>query len=337
MAKYLAYVTQVDGKVENSIMDGLEFIDWKKHALTDSVVFVKPNFTFPTYSEGITTNPILLKTLLEKLKDRSDTVIVGESNGGNYSFTAEEAFQGHNMYNICRDVGVDLVDLSKLPSKFVQSTIQGKKVKVQLPELLLKSVDCFVTVPTLKVHVMTRVSLGMKNLWGCYPDTMRGLHHQNLAYKLAFIAKLLNPKITIIDGLYGLDGHGPMFGTPVKTNLIIASNNVVVADTLGTKLMKLPLKKVKHIEIAEKEGIGTTKLENVMFNRDWKQYCRQFHLRKTFLDNASALLFYSDALAKLVMDSPFSPLIYRLAGSLRTAEETATVNQLNNKNCAENI
>lgn len=326
--QYLAFIDKVNENLERSVLEGLEFINWKKYVMTDSVVFVKPNFTFPYYKEGITTSPILLNTLLEKLRDRSSKVIVGESNGGNYSFTAEESFQGHDMYEICRNLGVELVNLSRLPARFIESKVQGKKVKVQLPELLLKDVDCFISVPALKVHVMTQVSLGMKNLWGCYPDTMRGLYHQNLAHKLVLLAKLLNPKITIIDGLYGLDGHGPMFGDPTKTDLIIAANNVVVADTLGTQIMKMPLKKVEHIQLAEKEGIGTTKLATVNINESWEQYCRQFHFRKTLLDNASKLLFQSDVAARLVMDSPFTPIIYRMAGRLRSADEKATVSQL---------
>lgn len=31
----------------------------------------------------------------------------------------------------------------------------GKRVKVQLPNLLLDGIDCFISVPVLKVHVMT--------------------------------------------------------------------------------------------------------------------------------------------------------------------------------------
>jgi uncharacterized protein (DUF362 family) len=284
---------------------------------------------FPSYSKGVTTSPELLRNLLEKLKNRASSVIVGESNGGNHSFTAEDAFQGHNMYKICRDVGVDLVNLSKLPCRFVESKIQGKKVKVQMPELLLNDIDCLISVPTLKVHVMTYISLGMKNLWGCYPDTMRGLHHQNLAYKLVLLAKYLKPRITIIDGLYGLDGHGPMFGTPVEMKLILASDNVVVADTLGTHIMEQPLKRIRHIELAEKECLGTTKLDKVRINMDWKVYCRPFYLRRTLLDNASSLLFQSDAAAKLVMASSLTPLIYRVAGMLKSPEEKTLANQLN--------
>lgn len=323
-----AYITEVNEGLKRSLLDSLEFISWKKYLKKDSVVFVKPNFTFPRYKEGVTTSPELLRSLLEIVKNRSGNIILGESNGGNHSFKTEEAFRGHRMYEICKEIGVELVNLSNLPSKSVESEIQSKKVKVQLPKMLFEKVDCFISVPVLKVHVMTGVSLGLKNLWGCYPDTMRCLHHQNLDCKLALMAKLLNPKITVIDGLYGLDGHGPMFGDPIKTDLILVSNNVVVADALGAMIMGVPLEKAKHIMVAEKEGIGTTNLENVKVNTDWRQFRRHFQIRKTLLDRASSLLFQSDIAAKFVMDSRFTPFVYKLAGTLRSPEEKTIADQM---------
>ena len=324
---YSAYIIEIDNLKED-LIKSLEFIDWKKQVKNDSTVFVKPNFTFPYYKEGITTSPELLKNLLEIIKGRADNVILGESDGGNHSFTADRAFEGHNMYEICKEAGVELVNLSKLPSIFIEDKIRGEKVKVQLPKLLLEEIDCFISVPVLKVHVMTGVTLSIKNLWGCYPDTMRCLHHQNLGYKLALITKLLDPKIVVIDGIYALDEHGPMYGEPVRMNLILAANNPVVADALGAEIMGIPLEKAKHILVAERGGIGTTNLRDVKINDAWEQFKRQFQIRKTLLDRASWLLFNNDALAKLVISSPFTPLIYKVAGMLRTSEEKEVTNQM---------
>jgi len=329
---YSAAIAKVNGELRQNLLKCLEYVNWKEYVKKDSVVFVKPNFTFSQYKEGVTTSPWLLKCLLEILKDRSGELIVGESDGGNHSFKAEEAFKGHQMYKICREVGAELVNLSKLPSKFIKSKVQGKWVKIQLPEILLEKVDCFISVPVLKVHVVTGVSLGLKNLWGCYPDTMRCLHHQNLDYKLALMAKLLDPKITIVDGLYGLNEHGPMFGKPVRMDLILTSNNVVVADALGAMIIGIPLKKARHILIAEREGIGTTNLEDVRINVDWRLYRRQFQIKKTLIDRASSLLFNSDIIAKLVMDSFLTPLAYAIASVLRSPEEKAIANHLRTKN-----
>ena len=325
---YLAHIAEVDENLKRCLIKSLEFIEWKNAIKTDSTVFIKPNFTFPYYKEGITTSPELLRNLLEIIKDRANNVILGESDGGNHTFSADNAFKGHNMYKICKEAGVELVNLSKVPSKFVEDKIQGKRVKVQLPKLLLEEIDCFMSVPVLKVHVMTEVTLSIKNLWGCYPDTMRCLHHQNFDRKITLITKQLNPKIVVIDGIYALDGHGPMYGEPVKMDLILAADNPVVADALGVEIMGIPLERAKHILVAEREGLGITNLGEVKINDDRGRFKRQFQIRKTILDKVSWLLFNSDALAKLVISSPFTPLIYKVAGILRTSEEKEVTNQI---------
>jgi len=334
--KYSAFISKTSGNLRSTVENALEFIRFRDIVKSDSTVFVKPNFTFPHQAKGVTTSPELLRVLLPILAKHCQRLVVGESDGGSSSFPAEKAFQEHDMYEICRDSGAELVNLSKLPAEFVESKIVGKKVKVLVPSLLLKDVDCAISVPTLKVHVVTTASLGMKNLWGCYPDTMRCLHHQNLAYKLALLAKVINPKITLIDGLFGLNNHGPMYGTPINLDLLIAANNVVVADTLGVRVMKLPLKKVKHILVAEKEGLGTANLDSVRINTDWKQYSRQFTIKKTMLDRASMILVKSDLAAKIVMDSPLTGLIYGCAGTLRSKDEQITASYLSpNKRCVK--
>jgi uncharacterized protein (DUF362 family) len=329
---YSAYISKTDVRLKENLSQGLEFVKWRDHIRKDDVVFVKPNFTFREYREGVTTSPELLKHLLEVLRDRTSHVIVGESDGGNRSFKAEEAFRGHQMYDISRELGVELVNLSGIPSQFVESEIQSKKVQVQVPRMLLERVDCFVSVPVLKVHVMTEVSLGLKNLWGCYPDSMRCLHHTNLDRKLTLLAKVLNPKITVVDGLYGLNVHGPMFGNPIKMDLILVSDNIVAADALGARIMGISPRKVKHIMTAENERLGTTNVETIRINTDWRQYVSQFYTRRTLLDTVSTLLFHSETAARLVMTSPFTPLIYMMAGRLRSPEESLLANELKTYN-----
>ena len=327
MTRYSAYVSRISD-LEQDLRRSLDFIDWTDAVRSDSRVFIKPNFTYPYYKEGITTSPEVLRALCGILKDRCDQVIIGESDGGNHSYKADDAFKGHGVDKICRDIGVEQVNLSTLPARYVEETIQGKRVKVQVPNLLLDDIDCFVSLPVLKVHVMTTITLSMKNLWGCYPDTMRCLHHTDLARKLALLTKVINPRLVVVDGTYGLDGHGPMYGTAKRLDLLLASNNPVVADALGTRLMGFDPQDIDHIVYAEREGLGTTDLTTVNLNDDWKQYRQDFCVEKTFVDHLSGLLFRSESLAKLVMDSPLSPLIYKLAALLRNSHEQNVVSDL---------
>ena len=167
-----------------------------------------------------------------------------------------------------------------------------------------------------------------QKLKGCYPDTMRGLHHQNLGYKLALIARSINPKIVVMDGIYGLNGHGPTYGEPVKMNLIITSDNPVVADTLGASIIVFSPNKIGHIKLAEKEGLGTTNLEDVRINKGWMQYKRELNIKKKFVDRLSSLPFHSGAVAKLIMDSKLTPAIYKVVGLLKSSEAKEVTRQM---------
>jgi uncharacterized protein (DUF362 family) len=327
--KYYAYVGKIESNLSNSIKDSLDFINWKDYIKKDSVIFIKPNFTYPYYKKGITTSPNFLESLIKVLKNRSSKIIVGESNGGNHSFSADDSLRGHSMDIISKKYGIEIVNLSKVPSEFITEEIAGKRVKIEIPKLLLKKVDTFISVPVLKVHVMTGVTIGLKNLWGIYPDTMRCLHHKHLSYKLALFAKLINLKLVIVDGIYALDSHGPMYGEAKKKNLILASNNPVVSDTLGATIMGIQLKKARHILIAEKAGLGSTDLKKIKFNTDWTKYQMKFSSKKTFNDKISILPFHSDLLAKIMMDSSLSRMTYRIAQKTRNKDEKLVVNDLN--------
>jgi len=320
MSEYVASIIKTSD-LKQDVAKILENIGWSNIVRNDSTVFIKPNFTYPYYKEGITTNPEVLRILMGTLKDRCDQVIVGESDGGNRSYSADDAFHGHNMISICKELGVDLVNLSRKPSMYIEEPILNKRVKVQLPKMLLEDVDCFISVPVLKVHVMTTITLSIKNLWGCYPDTMRGLHHKHLSHKLALIVKKVNPQIALIDGTYALDGHGPMFGTPKRQDLLIAANNPVVADGLGSRIMGVPPSQVDHIMVAEREGLGTTDLTDVAIQGSWEEHQQQFSINRTLIDRLSVLNFNSELLPKLVFDSPLSPYVFKITDRLRTREE----------------
>ena len=326
--RYRAYIADTGDDLKATLERGLQYVNWDRYVNGNSTVFLKPNFTFPYHKKGVTTSPELLRCLLEILKSKAGKVILGESDGANHSFKAEEAFEGHDMYRICREAGVELVSLSTLPSETIEGDISGRRVKVRLPKLLLEGIDCFISAPVLKVHAMTTITLSLKNSWGCVPDTMRCLQHQDLAYKLALIATLLKPRIVVIDGTHALDEHGPMYGEPVKTDMLIVADNTVAADALGAAVMGFSPREVKHIAVAAKAGLGSLSLEDIGVNADWQRYRRQFHIRSTLIDRASGLLFHSDALARLVMDSRLTPLIYKIAGWFRSSDEKQVASQM---------
>jgi uncharacterized protein (DUF362 family) len=169
---------------------------------------------------------------------------------------------------------------------------------------------------------MTHASFGLKNLWGCYPDTMRLLYHKNLDYKLSFLSKALKHKITIIDGTHALDGHGPMEGSPKKVNKILIGNDVVATDAAAANIMQLDINKIHHLHVAHRAKLGNINLKEVKFNNPLSnQKLVKFKPYKVKLDYLSYFLFRSVSLSKIVLNSFITPFIYKIINSFRPEEK----------------
>jgi len=268
------------------IQKGLEFIQSNEIINKNSTIFIKPNLTDVVHKPGITTTPLMIKTVIEVFSPLVKKIFVGESDGGNYSFSADMSLKNHGIFEAANDFpNVEVVNLSKLPRTRVKENVCGKKVWVDLPDLLLNDIDCLVSVPVLKTHAMTHGTFSIKNLWGCYPDPMRLLYHKNLDYKLALISKLTKNKIQIVDGFWALDGHGPMEGTPIVTNKMLISNNPVAVDASSAYLMNLDKDKIGHLGMAEQFSLGISDINKIQFNKDIsKEKLQKFKPYKVNLD-----------------------------------------------------
>jgi Uncharacterized conserved protein len=317
------YIDTIDKEnLLEKIQRGLEFIKVNEIINRDSVIFIKPNLTDSSHKPGITTTPEIIKAVIEAFSPLVKKIFVGESDGGNYSYSANTSLKNHGVFDVASHFSnVEVVNLSKLPRTRVTENVCGKKVWVDLPDLLINEIDCLVSVPVLKTHAMTHGTFSIKNLWGCYPDPMRLLYHKNLDYKLAFISKLTKNKIQIIDGFWALDGHGPMEGTPVAVNKILVSNDPVAVDTLSAYLMNLDKSKIGHLIISEQFGLGTSDINKIQFNKDIsKEKLKKFKPYKIKLDYLSVLLFRSVTLSKLIVASPVTPFIYSVINLTRPPE-----------------
>ena len=299
--------------LERDLKTALEQLKWRDYIKTDSRIFVKPNYTVPFFVPGITTNRCVVEALLGILKDRVDEVFVGEADGGDESFTAEYSLKNHGVPEICKKTGATMINLSEVRRVRVTDTICGRKVEVTLPAPLL-GMDETISVPVLKVHVMTTVSLSLKNLWGCHPSTLRLLDHKYLSERLALIARTINLKFVVVDAIYGLNRHGPMDGEAVPVGAILVGNNPVATDATATRLMGFDPRDVHHILIANKAGLGPIETEKITVLDGLSQFQQHFYVQRNTLDQLSALTFKSNILNKFVSDSSFSILLYKIVG-----------------------
>src|ERR1700728_2739805 len=76
-------------------------------------VFLKPNFTFPTYQPGVMTSFACIKATTECLLERGYKVIIGEAESGGYNpFSMDAVFEQMGMNELARQTGVRLVNIS---------------------------------------------------------------------------------------------------------------------------------------------------------------------------------------------------------------------------------
>ncbi|MDP2690576.1 MAG: DUF362 domain-containing protein, partial [Deltaproteobacteria bacterium] len=216
---------------------------------------------------------------------------IGETDGGANAWKAEEAFEGHGLGSIRRAHGIRTMNLTRAERETVEVPVgRWKKVRVELPKILLRETDVFITIPVPKIHCMTKVSLGLKNQWGCIPySEKRFTFHPHFDEMIWRLNRLFNPKIIVGDCTWMLTGSGPMFGEQIKTDMITVSNDIGSFELGMLHLMGLESWKISHIRAAKRNGMVPASMDEIEFNADWKRYrSDRFFLKRT-LQNYIAL------------------------------------------------
>lgn len=119
--------------------------------------------------------------------------------------------------------------------------------------------DVIISIPAMKTHLLTGVTLGMKNMYGTLPEIDKAKYHQlGIDEVIYWINHTFKPDLTIIDGCIGGEAIGPLSCDPVDFRTIVASNNVVTADSIAAQLMGFenPGKNIEHIKLAHERGLG---------------------------------------------------------------------------------
>jgi uncharacterized protein (DUF362 family) len=304
------YVGDTTRGLSDELERGLAHVDWEEIVPSGARVAVKPNYCWPELLPGVTTSSAALDAVLGALSARAGTLAVVESDG--ISFAAEQAFAAHGTADICAKYGAKLVNLSRERSVRRRTHVAGQIVEFELPALLLEEIDVFVTLPVLKTHVIAGVSLGMKNLWGCLPDSMRVLQHHVLTPGIVALSMELKPRLSIIDASYGLDKRGPVFGDPIPANRVIVAGNVVAGDAIGCRLLGFDPADTDHLRLAAEAGMGPLVEAAMDVAGERAPIGHGFSVQPTIVDRISNATYRLAAVTRLIHGSPLSKPIYAI-------------------------
>ena len=169
---------------------------------------------------------------------------------------ADKAYEATGMKEMCEDNGVQFLNLRYQKGK-IKIPIPGCETlgSITVPKIVTES--AIISAAKLKTHMATKVTLGMKNMFGLLPDKFKAKYHaKGISSVVVDINTVIKPALTVIDGFVAMEGRGPTDGTPVKMDLIIAGKDVVATDATGARVMGFEPKEISHIRRACEKGIG---------------------------------------------------------------------------------
>ena len=237
------------------VFKALDLIDYESALAGYKKVLIKVNFiTTMTWDTGATTDPIVVEALIQRLKKLPLEIYVVESDAT--MTNADKAFEATGMAEMCKQYGVECLNLRHVKDRVKVKVTNGYCLKdITVPRIVTES--AIISAAKMKTHKATKVTLGMKNLFGLLPDKFKAKYHAKGISKVVIdINTVIKPVFTVIDGFVAMEGNGPTDGTTVKMDLIIAGKDVVATDATGARVMGFDPHEISHIRGASEKGLG---------------------------------------------------------------------------------
>jgi uncharacterized protein (DUF362 family)/ferredoxin len=254
-------IVRVHDSIESAVQKAVDLIGGLSSIISEGqVVLIKPNFIREEPSiMGTTTNIEVVKAVIKLVNEAKAFPIVGEASGNQYD--TEEIYENLGIRELLGDTNV--LDLDR--DDIVNVKIDGAKAlkEVGIAKTVLDA-DVIISVPLLKTHMTTNITVGMKNMMGVLPQREKWkMHMSGLHQALVDLNRLAKPNLVIVDGLVGMEGLGPTIGYPVQMNLILAGTDVVAVDTVCGAVMGFKLQEVEHLILAGNDGLGVNNLDEI--------------------------------------------------------------------------
>jgi uncharacterized protein (DUF362 family) len=239
----------------------------KQFVKANQTVVIKPNIGWDAPPErGSNTNPDLVAKIVEHCKMAgAKTVYVFDN-------TCSEASRCYKMSGIedaVKKAGGVMVSGKSESYYHAVDIPKGKRLKnAKVHELILES-DVFINVPTLKSHGGSTLSVSMKNMMGVVWDR-EYWHSNDLHQCIADFPTFRKPDLNIVDAYRVLKRNGPRGVSVADVALMkyqLMGKDIVAVDAASAKVFGLDPKQIKHIGLAEQNGIGTSNIESLKVNR----------------------------------------------------------------------
>jgi uncharacterized protein (DUF362 family) len=217
-------------------------------------VVLKPNLVEFEPGSVINTHPLVVHAALEAFRalGAADVRIAeGPGHRRNTLDLADAAGYFETIRNF-EDVFTDL-NLDEV-SRVAVARPSSRLKSLYLPQTVL-SCDLLVSLPKMKTHHWTGATLGMKNLFGLVPGGIYGwpknvLHWAGIPECIADLHGLFPRRFTLVDGIVGMDGNGPIQGKPKPAGVLVAGRDMPGVDATCCRIMGIDPARISYLQIA---------------------------------------------------------------------------------------
>ena len=220
------------GNIKEFLEDSLTNINLAGQ-LYHKKVLLKPNLVMgKAPDKAVNTHPKVVQAIAELLLDRSCEVFIGDSPG--YEST-ERALKTSGIMDVVEALGLTVIPFNNPVTKRHTGGVSPYQF-FTLGEDPARY-DAIVNMPKLKTHGMMGLTLGVKNTFGFIHALEKARWHLRagqdrliFASILIDIHQLINPTLTILDGIIAMDRDGPSNGRARRAGILGLSTDAFALD-----------------------------------------------------------------------------------------------------------
>ena len=227
-------------------------------------VAIKPNVAFASPPMlGATANPELVAEVVRLCYSRGGAKKVYVTD--NPINDPASCFMLSGIGKAASEAGAEVI--MPRDSLFKNTTLAGSRLIKSWPILCqpLMSVKKLIGISPVKNHHRAGASMAMKNWYGLLGGR-RNIFHQDINTIIAELAMLVRPTLVILDGTEVMMTNGPTGGSVSdlkRADTLIASCDMVAADSYGCSLLGMSVSDLPYLAKAEEAGAGTTNYETL--------------------------------------------------------------------------
>ncbi|MFC1925770.1 DUF362 domain-containing protein [Chloroflexota bacterium] len=256
------YIYKIQNNIQDLIDRAFSLFEIDERLRKVGHVVIKPNIVsdVPEYIQnGCNTDIRVIEAIIANLNKRNVKVILGESDTGTKvkGRDLQRALSHMGIYELQKKYDFDIVNFSRDDELVEVEIPKAKALKsIKLPKTILDS-DLIINVPKLKTHKYTTMTCSLKNMFGVIPDPLRIKYHGHIHEVISDLNSLFYQKMFIVgDGITGMEGAGPLYGTPVDMNILFFADNPLAADIVAARIMGLTVDDIKYLVMFNEMYMG---------------------------------------------------------------------------------